>query len=221
MVHASIHSLALLLSSVSKSSSRELQINNVRGQHTRVLALHDISVAFWHALLPEDKPIAMYPPSGEEEAGYMWQMKRAMYGIRRTSRLFQEHMKGVLKAGYAALRVCQQVHQCLDVDWMAAIHGDDIIAEGEAKDLDRLDEVQKLVEVKVLDRVGPGAAELGQYLKRHIAYIIGQGFEWLEDPKHIVAIIRKRSKMGAKSQRSPETRTSGKPIQKDWTNWKR
>ena len=105
-------------------------IKNVRGQHTRVLALYDISVAFWHALLPEDEPIAMYPPRGEEEAGYMWQMERAVYGTRRASRLFQEHMKGVLKeAGYAALRVCQQVYHCLEVDSMAAIHGDDIIAE--------------------------------------------------------------------------------------------
>ena len=113
--------------------SRAASIKNVRGQHTRVLALYDISVAFWHALLPEDEPIAM----------------------------------------------------------------------------DRLDEVlKKLVVVKVLDRVGPGAAELGQYLKRHIACIVGQGFEWLEDPKHIAAIIRK-------------ARTSGKPIQKHWTNWKR
>ena len=90
--------------------SRAASIKNVRGQHTRVLAFYDISVAFWHALLPEDEPIAMYPPRGEEEAGYMWQMKRAMYGTRRASLLLQEHMKGVLKeAGYAALRVCQQV----------------------------------------------------------------------------------------------------------------
>ena len=80
----------------------------------------------------------MYLPRGEEEAGYMWQMKRAMCGTRRASRLFQEHLKGVLKeAGYAALRVCQQVYLCLEVDSMAAIHGDDIIAEGEPKDLDR------------------------------------------------------------------------------------
>ena len=75
-----------------------------------MLALHDISVAFWHALLPEDEPIAMYPPRCEEEAGYMWQMKRAMYGTRRASRLFQEHMKGVpIEAGKAALKVCHQV----------------------------------------------------------------------------------------------------------------
>ena len=64
--------------------------------------------------------------------------------------------------------------------------------------------------VKVLDRVGPGAAELGQYLKRHIPYIVGKGFEWLEDPKHIAAIIRNRSKMGAKPQSSPGSKDLAK-----------
>ena len=64
----------------------------------------------------------MNPPRGEEEAGDMWQMKRVMYGTRRASRLFQEHMKGVL--GEAS---------CLETDSMAAVHGDDIIAEGELR----------------------------------------------------------------------------------------
>ena len=116
--------------------SRAAPIKNTRGEDSRVLALYDISVAFWHALLPEDEPIAMYPPRGEEEAGYMWQMKRAMYGTRRASRLFQEHMKGVLKeAGYAALKVCHQVHHCLETESMVAIHGDDIITEGRTREI--------------------------------------------------------------------------------------
>ena len=60
---------------------------------------------------------------------------------------------------------------------MAAIHGEDIIAEREPEKLNRLDEVlRQLVVVKVLDRVGPRAAEHGQYLKRHIVYINEQGF---------------------------------------------
>ena len=81
-------------------------------------------------------------------------MKRAMYGTRRASRLFQEHTKGVLKkAGYAAPKVCHKVYHCLETDSMAAIHGDDIIAEGEPEKFDRLDEVlRRLVVVKVLDR---------------------------------------------------------------------
>ena len=47
--------------------SRAASIKNTRGEHSRVLALFDISVAFWHALLVEDEPIAMYPPRGEED----------------------------------------------------------------------------------------------------------------------------------------------------------
>ena len=142
----------------------------------------------------------------------MWQMKRSMYGTRRASRLFQEHMKGVLgEACYAALKVCHQENYCLEADVMAAIHGDDIIAEGEPEKLNRLDEVLKQpVVVKVLDRIGPGAMEHGRYLKRHIVYIEGQGFEWLEDPKHLAAIIKNRSKTGAKPQGSPGSKDLGK-----------
>ena len=46
------------------------------GRHTRVLGLHDISDTFWHVLPPHDEPTAIYPSRGEEEAGYMWQVKR-------------------------------------------------------------------------------------------------------------------------------------------------
>ena len=74
--------------------SRGASIQKKGDRHTRVLALYDISVAFWQALLTHDEPIAMYPPRGEEAAGYMWQMKRAIYGTRRASRLVEEHMKG-------------------------------------------------------------------------------------------------------------------------------
>ena len=65
--------------------ARAASIKNERGRHTRVLAVYDISVAFWHAQLPHDEPIAMYPPRGEDEAGYMWQMKRATYKTRIAS----------------------------------------------------------------------------------------------------------------------------------------
>ena len=41
-------------------------------------------------------------------------------------------------------------------------------------------------------------------------YIEGQGFEWLEDPKHLAAIIRNRSKTGAMPQSSPGSKDLGK-----------
>ena len=76
----------------------------------------------------------------------------------------------------------------------------------------RLDEVlRRLVVVKVLDRVGPRAAERGQYLKRHIVYAsTDRDSEWLEDPKHLAAILRNRSKVGAKPQSSPGSKDLGR-----------
>ena len=71
-------------------------------------------------------------------------------------------------------------------------------------------EIGRLVVVKVLDRVGPRAAEHGQHLKRHIVYINGQGFEWLENPKHLAAIIRKGSKVGAKPHSSSSSKDLGR-----------
>ena len=65
-----------------------------------------------------------------------------------------------------------------------------------------------MVVVKVLDRIGPGAMEHRRYLMRHIVHIEGQGFEWLEDPKHFAA-IRNRSKTGAKPQSSPDSKDPG------------
>ena len=63
----------------------------------------------------------------------------------------------------------------------------------------------------MLDRIGPGAEEHSQYLKREIVYIEGQGFEWLENPQHFAAIIRNRSKIGAKPQSSPGSNDLGDP----------
>ena len=82
------------------------------------------------------------------------------------------------EAGFAALKVCYQVYYCPDADSMAASHDDDIIAEGEPQELDRLDEVSKrLVVVEVPDRIRPGAEVHGQYLKRHVVHIEDQGLD--------------------------------------------
>ena len=115
----------------------------------------------------------------------------------------------LLRAHGVGLRckVCHQVFYCLDADSI----GEDIIADGEPEELGRLFEVLKRwVVVKVLGTIGPGVEEHGQYLKRYIVCIKDQGFEWLEDPKHLAAIIRNRSKIGAKPQSSPGSKDFGR-----------
>ena len=84
------------------------------------------------------------------------------------------------------------------------------ITLGESEALDRLDDVLKrMFSVRVLGKVVPGAEEHCQCLERQLVYIQGEGFEWLEDPKHTAAIIQNHSKVGAKPQSSPQRKDMG------------
>ena len=216
MVHDLIHSLALHLSNASRSSSQELRQSRTREEDIHVcLHFSTSSFRFWHALLPEDEPIAMCPLRGEEEARYMWQIKRAVYGTRRAPLLFREQMEFSKKEDTQHSRyVTKSVIALRRTRWLQSTATTSSLKESPrnwAEKLDCLDEVLKrLVVVKVLDRIGPRAAEHGQYLKRHIVYINGQGFKWLEDPKHLAAIIINCSKVGAKPQSSPGSKDCGR-----------
>ena len=70
--------------------------------------------------------------------------------------------------------------------------------------------MKRLVSVKVLGRIGSAKEEHGKYLKRRIVYIDGQGFEWLEDPKHIAVLIQNRCMIGAKPRSMPGSNDTGR-----------
>ena len=54
----------------------------------RMMAIYDVSVAFYHALLDED--IWVDPPKSEnEQPGVVWQLQKAFYGTRRAAFLLQ------------------------------------------------------------------------------------------------------------------------------------
>ena len=64
--------------------------------------------------------------------------------------------------------------------------------------------------VKVLDRVGPRAAEHGLHLKRHIVHINGQGFEWLERSEASCCDHQKPFQGGREATKSPGSKDLGK-----------
>ena len=74
------------------------------------------------------------PMCGVRGIRYVVRKKRSTGGRR-----VEEGVLG--EVGYAGLKVCHQVYHCLEMDSMAAIHGDDNIAEGEPEKMDRLDEI--------------------------------------------------------------------------------
>ena len=139
-------------------------------------------------------------------------MQKAMYGTRRASQLYREFMVGVFdKCGYETLAISRQMFFSPRFDSLAALHGDDVIVEGEQEALDFLDQaIKPLCNVKVLPRVGPGATVMGRYLKRYICYIPGVGYEWNDDPKHVIQLLEATGKTLAKPQGSPSSKDIGK-----------
>ena len=123
----------------------------------------------------------MHPPRDEEELGYLWQLADEMDGTRIASRRFQEFMQRVFRdAGYNRLAITHQAFYNPEEDSLAALHGDDIIAEAEPAALDKLEVVLKAqTQIKILGRIGPNAGTLARYLKRYIFYLPGEGYELL------------------------------------------
>ena len=110
------------------SISQERQDHHLKDESAR--AHEGCGVMRLHHEEPQtDVRSAKYPLRGEK--------KKRSTGGRRVE-------DGVLgEVGYAGLKVCHQVYHCLETDTMAAIHGDDITAEGEPEKLDCLDEILK------------------------------------------------------------------------------
>ena len=88
-------------------------------------------------------------------------MKKALYGTREASKLFQELiMKMWRDAGSYQVKIvaCAIYHP--EDDGMTAWHGDDFISEGTPEGLDRIDKILEETfgkACKKLGRVGPGA----------------------------------------------------------------
>ena len=198
-VNASTPPLAVIRAIISLAASKPGE---------RFLAVYDISVAFFHAVIDED--ITVMPPRGTARLGYVWILLKAMYGTRRAAQLWQEHLATVFKNGnWLRLQNIAGAFYEPNLDVTVAIHGDDFLAEGTAESLNVLDQLLLAsMDVKVMPRIGPGAASSGRYLKRVIRWI-GSGFTWEADPKHVGRVLELLDLGDAKPADTPGTKSTG------------
>eukprot|EP00971_Amphidinium_carterae_P195320 3875845-Amphidinium_carterae.4 len=130
-----------------------------------LLAIYDVSTAFFHAVLPESERIYVKPPLGEDNEGVLWKLQRAMYGTRLASFMFQEYTQEVMaRFVFTRLRVTVQVY------WL--IHGDDFLVSAEARVQDEIHTfLAEHFSIQAGPCIGPdrlgGVAE-GYYFKRRI-----------------------------------------------------
>ena len=127
------------------------------GAWSGLMALYDVSVAFCHAVLDEN--IYIVPPKGEDAPGIGWQLRKALYGTRRASFLFQNYVMEVLVgAGFVRIRTTVQVFWQPVRKILCLCHGDDFGAGGEKEQLDWLDVLLNgAFLLKILPRVGHAA----------------------------------------------------------------
>ena len=181
-----------------------------RGQGVRQLALYDIEVAFFHAMLdPREPRMYMKVPLDVLPAGRLARLLRAMYGTRKASSSWQDEAARVLTVlgGFRRLRGNPMVFHNAVLDIVVVLHGDDYLAEGPAENLDDLDALMRAnFRVKVLPRVGPLAGASGRYLGRALGFDAARGFWYEADPRHGEAIVAGLSPGGAKPAATPSSK---------------
>eukprot|EP00972_Heterocapsa_arctica_P097957 14453480-Heterocapsa_arctica.AAC.1 len=91
------------------------------------IKLGDVSTTFLHATLPTDEFILVEPPPSLRRPGWLWRLRKALYGLRVSPRLFQEFAVDVLKnKKWTRLRPDPQmfVHE---QGALLTMHADDIL----------------------------------------------------------------------------------------------
>ena len=101
-------------------------------------ALGDVSVAFLHALIG-DKRYFVRPPASECRPGFLWRLKRAMYGLRESPRLWQQHLAMVLtRNGFERPHADAQLYRHKLSGALAMIFADGILIAAPEEWLERV-----------------------------------------------------------------------------------
>ena len=92
------------------------------------LKFGDVSTAFLNAGLPADEKLFLLPPETERKPGMVWKLHRALYGLRRSPQLFQEHFAHELEArGFRRLLSDPQVYVHEQTQSLISAHVDDMM----------------------------------------------------------------------------------------------
>ncbi|CAK0903822.1 unnamed protein product [Prorocentrum cordatum] len=166
-----------------------------------LIGLWNISNAFFHAEMGED--VYAVPPPGEEGPNVVWHLRKALYGTRRASKLFQRKVIGTLTdQGFIRMLVTVMVFYHVQKGIYTVVHGDDFMA------------VAKF-EVKRSPFVGSaeagGEATSGHFLKRTVSWT-EKGFHWESDAKHARTVVEAHGKLPAAREISPASKSIGKEV---------
>ena len=112
----------------------------MEGPTAMLITIYDVSCAFLHSLI--DELIWIRFPPGLGPAGYVGKLLKSMYGTRRASLLWGEHVSTTFTDNdFERAKGCGQLYFGKTRNITCGVHGDDFLSEGTEKDLDWLDDV--------------------------------------------------------------------------------
>ena len=198
-VFAATPPLVAMRSNLSRAASRG---------HGRCFGLWDVSVAFFHATIEEE--VFVRSPKNMRKDQTIWRLLKAMQWTQVASSRWQRLVRETLCDCHWKVLTCVPCVAYNETeDSLVMFHGDDSLAEGHDRSLDKLDEVWKAFEIKRLPRIGPIAGREGMFLHRTIRWN-ESGFWYRPDPKHVDALIATLSLEDARLVATPFTRDIGK-----------
>lgn len=132
-------------------------------------------------------------------------MMQAMYGTRKASLLWPEHIKTTFEPHeLLPAKGCGQLFRC---------EKQNVTVAPKAGSAWMDDVMSKSFETKRKYVIGPGEGDLGEYLHRSIIHWPGWGFGYQPDPKHIVQSAERLGLSEAKAAPTPAVRD--KPTKSD------
>ena len=120
-----------------------------------VLSIWGISVAFFHAVT--DELVHVHPPRDLVPPGWCWKLRKSMYGTRRASRLWVDHVRRVLEDdGSETIAVFSMVFVNRSKRYIVAVWGDDFAFTVASEMLPHLTVLERNFECKLIGNIGPG-----------------------------------------------------------------
>ena len=130
----------------------------------------DISAAFLHASIEE--PVFVWPPSEYySEGNCLWRLNRAMYGLRQSPKLWQEHFATVIsKLGFRRCKSDSNLYCHKSRSLYVLAYIDDLLIVGDAKlKKEFIDALSKELLMKIIGELKPNTEHsfLGRKLRHN------------------------------------------------------
>ena len=149
------------------------------------ISVGDISTAFLHAAVDEDfyviPPLEFYP-----DGNTLWKLKRALYGLKHSPKLWQEHFASVMKKnGFRRVKSDPNLYVHEQKQLFVLAYVDDLMFFGSKPDVElAVADLQKDFLLKMTGDLceGQSVTFLGRELKRtHEAILVGMSPDYIEN----------------------------------------